>query len=344
MDGNSNRDDAVSRDLLLYHNGHAYSLLAEPQGGCYHPQKLGTRENYRAFLDNIVRDPAMRHRLWLQALYWAAYFGEGVGHDFIAWLTEALFSGRLGLYDVVCTGAPRGEPKKPDEKQVRAAVSAVLDNTPWVAPIKSGLEAITGADLVTGEPVSRLGAVAGIALGLVPSGKLIAKGMKKISEKLGEKGLAQAQQRMGATTDPRFVKRYKGPDGMTRDNSKLTEREGKGTQDGNTRVAKDTQNRKQGSAEKNLAYAEKMLTKRDKIGKPSNRIGGPYTAQEMELWQEVQDKRGRKNHMSAHTNTESGQVRVFERNHKGNIVKQTDEFQLDDFAATKKKLIEEFGE
>ncbi len=79
MDGTSSTDhNAAPRDLLLYHNGHAYSLLAEPQGGCYRAQKLGTRENYRAFLDNIVRDPAMRHRLWLQALYWAAYFGEGV--------------------------------------------------------------------------------------------------------------------------------------------------------------------------------------------------------------------------------------------------------------------------
>ncbi len=110
------------------------------------------------------------------------------------------------------------------------------------------------------------------------------------------------------------------------------------------RVATDKKGHKQGSAEKNKAYAEKMLTKHDKIGKPSNRIGGPYTAQELELWQEVHDNDGRKNHMSAHTNTETGQVRVFERDHKGNIVKQTDEFKLDDFAATKQKLIEEFGE
>ena len=55
-------------------------------------------------------------------------------------------------------------------------------------------------------------------------------------------------------------------------------------------------------------------------------------------------QRWAKNHMSTHTNTETGQVRVFERDSKGSIVKQTDEFQLDDFAATKKKLIEEFGE
>ena len=87
-----------------------------------------------------------------------------------------------------------------------------------------------------------------------------------------------------------------------------------------------------------------MLTKHKKVGKPSNRIGGPYTAAEMELWQEIQDKRGRKTHMSAHTNTETGQVRVFERDHKGKIVKQTDEFQLDDFEVAKKKLMKDYPE
>lgn len=110
-------------------------------------------------------------------------------------------------------------------------------------------------------------------------------------------------------------------------------------------MAKDTQNRKQGSAEKNEAYAEKMLAKHDKIGKPSNRIGGSYTAQEMDLWQEVADNGGRKNHMSTHTNTETGQVRVFERNSKGKIVEGTEtKFPLNDFEATKKNLLEEFGE
>ena len=109
-------------------------------------------------------------------------------------------------------------------------------------------------------------------------------------------------------------------------------------------MATDTQGRKQGSAKKNKAYAEKMLRQKKKVGRASNRIGGPYTAAEMELWQEVYDNGGYKNHISAHTNTETGQVRVFERDHDGEIVKQIDEFQLDDFAAKKKKLIEDLGE
>ena len=179
MDGNSSTDHAAARrDLLVYHNGHAYSLLAEPQGGCYRPQKLGTRENYRAFLDNIVCDLAMRHRLWLHALFWAAYFGEGVGHDFIAWLTEALFSGRLGLYDVVCSGAPRGEPRPLDEKQVRAAVSAVLDVPPVTSVPKSILQIVTGIDLITDEPVDRWGELGGAMLGIVGG-----KGLLKLARK-----------------------------------------------------------------------------------------------------------------------------------------------------------------
>ncbi|MBI3775478.1 MAG: hypothetical protein HY273_07990 [Gammaproteobacteria bacterium] len=290
MDGSSSTNDTPpERDALLYYDGHAYRLLATDSAiaGCFQPLKLGSREIVREFFESIARDLAMRERLRLEVSRWAAYFGEGIGYDFLAWLTEQVFTGRLGLYQVVCSGPPRGEPKPLDEKKVRAAISAAADNTPWVAPIKSGLQAMTGADLITDEPVSRLGAVAGIALGVVSSGKLIAKGMKKISEKLGEKGLAQAQQRAGATTDPRFVKRYKGPDGMTKDNGKLTEREGKGAQDGNTRVATDKLENKQGSAKKNKAYAEKMLRQKKKVGKPSNRIGGPYTTQEMELWQEV---------------------------------------------------------
>ena len=280
--GNATNNSTTEPDFLLYYGGHAYRLLVLANAGCFQQLKLGSREICRAFLENIARDLAMRERLRLEALRWAAYFGEwGVGHDFLAWLTDAVFTGRLGLYEVVCSGPPRGEPKAPDAKQVRAAISAAADNAPWVAPVKSALQMVTGADVVTGEPVSRLGAVAGIALGVVPGSKLIAKGMKKISEKLGEKGLAQAQKRTGETTDARFVKRHKGPDGMTRDDDgKLTEREGKGAQDGNTRVVTDTQNRKQGSAKKNKAYAEKMLTKHDKIGKTSNRIGGSYTAAE----------------------------------------------------------------
>ena len=350
MDGSNSTDhDTPPRDLLLYHNGHAYSLLAEPQGGCYRAQKLGTRENYRAFLENIVRDLAMRHRLWLQALYWAAYFGEGVGHDFMGWLTEALFTGRLGLYEVVCSGPPRGEPKKPDEKQVRAAVSAGLDNTPWVAPIKSALQMVTGVDVVTDAPVSRWGEAAGIALGVIPGGKLIAKAVGKGMSKNASKALGEttsqkkAQGLIGEARDSRFTPRTPGPDDMTNTKA-LTEWESKVTKDNRVRVAKNKQQHKQGSPEKNEAYAEKMLSQRKKVGKATDIVGGPLTAQEMDLWQEVADNGGRKQHMLVHTNSETGVVRVFKQDERGNFdpKKPINQFELDDFAAIKKKLMEDY--
>ena len=71
-DGSTTHNDTLARDHLLYFNAHAYRLLfwGFVRGGCYQLLKLGTRENYRALLENIARDPAMRHRLWLEALYW----------------------------------------------------------------------------------------------------------------------------------------------------------------------------------------------------------------------------------------------------------------------------------
>ncbi len=331
-------DKTETRHGLLCLRGRVYRLFPVRHiAPCYRRVYFATRDGYQKFLQPLHSDPYSRHVLRAEVIRWT-------GYDIDA--AQALHQQRVGLYEVAPSGIPRGEKKKLPEKPsaVLETAATVADNLPIVGPTKSALQVITGTDLITDEPVSRLGAVAGIALGLVPGGKLIAKGVIKVSEKLGEKGLVQHEKRTGKATAAGFVKRHKGPDGMTRDNGKLTEGEAKGAKDGNTRVAKDTQNRKQGSARKNKAYAEKMLRQKKKVGKPSNRIGGPYTVQEMELWQEVKDNIGRKNHISAHTNTETGQVRVFERDHDGDIVKQTDAFQLDDFAATKKKLIEDFGE
>lgn len=181
MDGGGNTNNsAVGRDALLYHIGHAYRvMLPGTIGGCFQLLKLGTRENYRALLDAIAHDPAMRHCLWLEALRWAAYFGAGgAGHDFLTWLTEQLFTGRLGLYEVVCSGPARGEPKKPDQKQVRAALSAGLDSMPVVGGAKTALQIVTGTDVVTDEPLSRWGELGGAVLGIVGG-----KGLLKLARK-----------------------------------------------------------------------------------------------------------------------------------------------------------------
>lgn len=87
----SSAPDATKRDHLLYYNGSAYRflLLGDAKASCYHPLKLGSGELWRGFFEAIARDPAMRHRLWLEALFYAARLGVGgVGHDPVAWLTE----------------------------------------------------------------------------------------------------------------------------------------------------------------------------------------------------------------------------------------------------------------
>ncbi|MGQ5525605.1 pre-toxin TG domain-containing protein [Chitinimonas sp. PSY-7] len=56
--------------------------------------------------------------------------------------------------------------------------SVGLDLLPVVGPGKSILQVFTGKDLVTGEPVNRWVESAGIALGMVPGGKVLLKGGK----------------------------------------------------------------------------------------------------------------------------------------------------------------------
>ena len=335
MDGSSTTDNSMpERDHLLYHLGHAYRflLLGDATASCFHQQKLGSGERYRAVFEEIARTPAMRHRLWLEALYWAAYFGEGVGHDHLGWLVKQIVSRRLGWYEVICTGPHRGEPKPPENKQPVLATTPAATETPT-------------AEVLT----SVLTAVIGIVAGRVPGGKWVAKAVgkgmsKNASKELGEAtSQKKAQDLIGEAREPRFTPRTPGPDDMTNTKA-LTEWESKVTKDNRVRVATDKKNRKQGSAPKNETYAKKMLTKRKKVGKPSNRIGGPYTPQEMDLWQEVKDKDGEKVHMLVHTNSETGVVRVFKQDSQGNFDPKNpvNQFELGDFAALKKKLMEDY--
>ena len=138
--------------------------------------------------------------------------------------------------------------------------------------------------------------------------------------------------------------RFHGPDDITRPEkgAGLAEWEGKGTRRNSTAVAKDNKGNRQGSSIKNARRAEQMVTdKAKKIGQPSNRQGGPYTREEIDLWQEIKDLSGEKQHISVHTNTETGRVRVFRRDHRGIIQGDPlDEFTLENF----KELKEAIGE
>jgi hypothetical protein len=128
---------------------------------------------------------------------------------------------------------------------------------------------------------------------------------------------------------------------MTRDdNDRLTEWEFKGNKTDSKAVAKDGKGNKQGSKEKNAKRAAKMTKdKVNKVGLPSNRQGGPYTQEEIELWQEVEESMGDKQHLSVHTNTETGMVRTYDRRDVDNP-KLIGEFKMDHFDEIKQALQE----
>lgn len=78
--------------------------------------------------------------------------------------------------------------------------------------------------------------------------------------------------------------------------------------------------------------------RKGKVGKQSGRIGGPYTEEEMDLYQEIKDNGGKKKLVSTHTHTDTGEVTVVERDAKGNPVKK-DKFHIDDFDNKKSKIL-----
>ena len=145
---------------------------------------------------------------------------------------------------------------------------------------------------------------------------------RSYTEAMGKAGMQQAKERMGIATDKRYVDRYHGPDDIGRDaNNRLTEIEAKGSMTNNTSVAKNVSKEKQSSAAKNKRRAELMTSnkKRKKIDQPSNRQGGAYTQDEFTLWKQISKDRGNKRHISTHTNAQTGEVRVIERDKRGNV-------------------------
>ncbi|MBU1170730.1 MAG: hypothetical protein KKD44_14310 [Proteobacteria bacterium] len=154
--------------------------------------------------------------------------------------------------------------------------------------------------------------------------------------------MEQAKSRLGHTTDPRYVDRYHGPDDIANDKEdRLAEWEAKGNNTDSSTVAVDSKGNRQGSSGKNFRRATAMTrNKVKKIGVNSSRQGGPYKKDEIDLWHEIMRKRGNKQHISVHTNTETGNVKVFERNHKGKIVKALDDFKLNNFEVIKQGIKE----
>jgi hypothetical protein len=131
---------------------------------------------------------------------------------------------------------------------------------------------------------------------------------------------------------------------MTRSpDGRLAEWENKGTRDGNLRVAENRRGDRQGSKKKNKARADLMAQqKAKKIGIPSNRQGGAYTQDEIDLWNEVFFNDGYKDHISVHTRTETGESTVIARDGEGMVLQTLDKFKIDNFDAYKKAIENHF--
>ncbi|MDH2433053.1 hypothetical protein QCD60_10780 [Pokkaliibacter sp. MBI-7] len=159
---------------------------------------------------------------------------------------------------------------------------------------------------------------------------------RSLSEALGKLGMEQGRRLLGLKPDPRYVDRYHGPDGMSRDaNGNLVEEEAKGTAGKSTAVASNNEGDKQGSAEKNARRGRQVSRKSPKINQPSNRQGGPYSSDEIDLWREIANLDGKKRHISYHTDTETGQTTVYERDHRGNITDTLEDFVIQGFNEAK---------
>mgnify|MGYP000002584265 CR=1 FL=1 len=167
---------------------------------------------------------------------------------------------------------------------------------------------------------------------------------RSASEALGKAGMIQAKKRLGLNTDPRYIDRYHGPDDMTQDScGMLTELESKGNNKNSKAVAENSKGEKQCSKDKNKSRAVLMCRQKSKkVDEPSNRQGGPYTQNEIDLWKEIRELGGEKRHLSVHTNTDTGLVRVYERDEDGNIDEMVDEFILEDFNKLASAIKDEF--
>lgn len=159
--------------------------------------------------------------------------------------------------------------------------------------------------------------------------KLTPADNKVITEAMGEIGGQKALARQGITPEKGFVNRYHGPDHMGRDvDGNLVETEFKGSVNDSTQLPMNAKGQKQLSKKNNAKRAKKMIGKTAKVGKASNRIGGEYTGNELDLWDDIDDLAGNKILQSTHTNVHTGEVKVFRRDSEGFITEQIDNFNV----------------
>lgn len=255
---------------------------------------------------------------------------------------------------VITTGSPDtlvGVPEAP---------APVIDDPPLepvpILPMEAAAQALAElAESLKTEGLG-LGVIAGALVGGVtrgignklPVGKAIeqaAQDSRSAGEAMGKAGMGQAKERLDLKTDDKYIDRYHGPDDLARDGQgKLAEIEAKGANRDSIGMVKNKYKESQSSRAKNARRATQMVrNKSKKIDQPSGRQGGTYTRGEIDLWQEITDDGGKKRHLSVHTNTETGRVRVFERDTKGKIDRTLDDFMMDGFNEIKRGIGRLFG-
>jgi hypothetical protein len=161
-----------------------------------------------------------------------------------------------------------------------------------------------------------------------------------LSEALGQYGAEQVYKDLGLKQNEGFIHRYHGCDNMMDCKKRgLVEIEHKGYNSDSTSLSRNQFGERQGSDDKNLRWSKRMKKKAPKVGQASNRKGGPYEQKEQALWQSILDKDGKKNHLAIFTNTETGKVRYFWQDNKGNLLPPKDgalqEFTIPEFETVK---------
>lgn len=157
------------------------------------------------------------------------------------------------------------------------------------------------------------------------------KQIKKEIEAFGERALKKYKTLIGATTHPDFNRRYHGPDDLLKNkNNRLEEVEVKATGNpGGKPVPKDNAAGKQGSAANNKQRGIRMKEKHPRVNKLSNRIGGAYTQDEINLWEKIERLEGKKQHTFIRANKFTNKAEVFPQDKDGKLGEKIFEFDVD---------------
>ena len=308
--------------------------------------RRGIPEDYRESLSWLLRRVRERHEYETSALERLV----GAGKELVNRLARenaALLSEHLGGRATLADGR---------ELTVEETAELFRRRGSGVLPVADGAEA-EGAAAMAALPAVE--AIVAMVQALGTRGRSVVRDPRRFAEDLraamrharseaevlGKLGKEQAKRRLGHASDARYVDRYHGPDDLTRGpGGRLAEWEAKGSAWGRPPPAKAKGNVRQGSAKKNRRRAKEMVkNKARKVGQPSGRQGGPYTAGEIELWSEIERAKGQKQHYFVHTDTREGRVRVYRQDKEGRVKEKIDDFYMEDFEAAKKIIGEVLG-